>query len=393
MPCPAYRATYPAERGGAIMTVHSRLKVHPHLPPFEPEHTQLKLLFARVALLFSSSAPCLSNANMATRPAEKSGPLEDYSWYSNDAKKLKKQLRGFMADVPDSLDGVSLPIPGARIIIAPHAGYKYSGPCAAWAYKTLDLSQAKRVFVLGPSHAYGFGGCATSVFGEYATPFGNLVVDQEMVQEVKEAGAMEDIIRDFEVEEHSLEMHMPYLYFRFEETFGSPDKFPKIVPLLIGSNDGREEKAVGEILLPYLKDPENAFVISSDFCHWGGTRRFNYTPYSYTNSPGDLTKLRDEDPVPDGPPIHETIRVIDEAAMDAVKSGSHDAFRASLKQTRNTVCGRHPIGVIMAALELLVKEPEYEDKGRFSIIQYDRSNLVRRPSDFSVSYVSAYAVV
>jgi MEMO1 family protein len=272
-----------------------------------------------------------------------------------------------------------------------HAGYDFSGPCAAWAYKTLDLSSAKRVFVLGPSHTYYLEGCAASTFGKYATPFGDLTVDQSTVQEIKDAAEMEEMPPRREVQEHSLEMHIPYLYLRCEETFGSPDEFPMIVPILIGSNNELEEKLYGKILLPYLQDPENAFIVSSDFCHWG--KHFSYLPYSPTKSPSDLTQLRKEDPIPNGPPIHETIRVIDEAAMDAVESGVHADFLATLRQTHNSVCGRHPIGVMMAALELLRKQPEYKDKGRFSIIQYDRSNLVEKPSDFSVSYVSAYAVL
>ncbi|KAM0546990.1 hypothetical protein ACHAPJ_010533 [Fusarium lateritium] len=322
---------------------------------------------------------------MATRPAQKAG-----TWYEEDPRVLRQQLEGYLAAVPGSIDGVSVPISGARIVIAPHAGYDFSGPCAAWAYKSLDLSKAKRVFVLGPSHTYYLEGCAAATFDKYATPFGDLTVDQKTVQQVKEAGSMEDMPRTNEVKEHSLEMHMPYLYLRCEQTFGSPDKFPTIVPLLVGSNNGNEEKAYAQVLLPYFKDPDNAFVISSDFCHWG--RNFSYMVYSPSNSPSDLIKLRSSDSAPNDPPIHETIRVIDEAAMDAVKSGSHDSFLASLRQTQNTVCGRHPIGVTLAALELLVKEAEFQGKGRFNIIQYDRSNLVQRPNDMSVSYVSAYAV-
>lgn len=272
-----------------------------------------------------------------------------------------------------------------------HAGYEFSGPCAAWAYKTLDLSRAKRVIVLGPSHTYYLEGCAATTFEKYATPFGDLEVDQELAGELEEAVAMEPMTRRGEIDEHSLEMHMPYLYLRCQETFGSPDKFPKIVPVLVGSNNGKEEKVIGRALLPYLKDPENAFIISSDFCHWGDN--FSYMVYSSTQSPSDLTHLDKDGPKPTGPPIHETIRAIDEAAMDAVESGSHDAFLSTLKQTRNTVCGRHPIGVVMAALELLRKEAEFHDKGRFSIIKYDRSNMVEYPNDMSVSYVSAYAIL
>lgn len=202
---------------------------------------------------------------------------------------------------------------------------------------------------------------------------------------------MDDMPQGNEIREHSLEMHMPYLYLRLQETFGSEEEFPLIVPILVGSNHGRDEKRIGRALLPFLKDPENAFIISSDFCHWG--EHFSYMVYSPTNDTSDLTNLRWGSKKPDGPPIHETIRAVDEAAMDAVKSGDHDAFLATLRETGNTVCGRHPIGVMMAALELLRKEPGYEDKGLFNIAQYDRSSLVESTRDSSVSYVSAYAVV
>ncbi|KAK7404050.1 hypothetical protein QQX98_010171 [Neonectria punicea] len=329
---------------------------------------------------------------MATRAASKAG-----TWYEEDPEKLNLQLKGYLKAVPSSVDGVPVPIPGARIVIAPHAGYDYSGKCAAWAYKTLDLSKARCVFILGPTHTYGFSGCAATTFGKYATPFGDLTIDRETVQKLKEAIDVEEVeIEDMrkknEEGEHSLEMHMPYLYLRCQETFDSPDQFPNIVPLLIGSTDGGDEKAIGRALLPYIMDEANAFIISSDFCHWGD-RNFSYSVYSPTGSLSDLVKLRHWQPKPWGLPIHETIRAVDEAAMDAVKSGNHAAFLDSLQQTRNTVCGRHPIGVMMAALELLSEEPEYEGKGRFNIIQYQRSTLVDEPDDFSVSYVSAYAVV
>ncbi|KAG6013476.1 hypothetical protein E4U43_007278 [Claviceps pusilla] len=323
---------------------------------------------------------------MATRQAGKAG-----SWYVASPDELGIELQDYLSDVPDTIDGSSLPIKGARIVIAPHAGYSYSGPCAAWAYKCLDLTKAKRVFVLGPSHTYFLRGCAVTTYEKYATPFGNFTVDRDVIQRVKEAGQMDDIPKSRDSAEHSLEMHLPYLYKRCEETFGSPDKFPSIVPILIGDNDRDEEKSVGRLLVPYMKDEENAFVISSDFCHWGA--HFQYMVYSPENDPTKLVSLRRSDGRPAGAPIHETIRLLDKTAMDAVKSGRHDAFVDNLKQTKNTVCGRHPIGVAMAALETLAKEASDDTKARFRITQYQRSNLVEMPSDFSVSYVSAYAVL
>lgn len=185
-------------------------------------------------------------------------------------------------------------------------------------------------------------------------------------------------------------MHTPYIYKRFQQTFDTPDKFPPIVPVLIGDNDRDEEKEVGKVFAPYLKDPENAFVISSDFCHWGS--HFSYMVYSPDNDPSKLKEVKKNGPAPSGPPIHETIRLIDEAAMDAVASGSHDAFVDNLRLTGNTVCGRHPIGVAMAALEHVAKESGQELR-KFKILRYERSNLVKVPKDFSVSYVSAYAAL
>ena len=82
------------------------------------------------------------------------------SWYTDDGPALSKQLDGFLNRVDQSIEGIGpIPQPGARVIIAPyvyaplhllfqlivfssHAGYSYSGPAAAWAYKSLDLSQA-----------------------------------------------------------------------------------------------------------------------------------------------------------------------------------------------------------------------------------------------------------
>lgn len=253
------------------------------------------------------------------------------------------------------------------------------------------MSRAKRVFILGPSHTYYLGDCAISQFDEWATPFGNLTVDTEVLQEIKQAGEMGTIPEDNDTEEHSMEMQAPYLYMRFQQTFSSPEKFPKIVPILVGSLSRAEEKAMGRVLLPYLKDPENAFVVSSDFCHWGS--RFSYMAYSPDNNPVHLHKLRLTDRRPVGIPIHESIRLIDEHSMDAVESGSHDAFLQSLKTTKNTVCGRHPIGVAMAALELYAKEVDDKTKARFKVLQYRRSNFVECPGEHSVSYVAAYALL
>ena len=275
-----------------------------------------------------------------------------------------------------------------------HAGYSYSGPCAAWAYKSWDVSKAKRVFVLGPSHTYYLRGCALTKFASYETPFGDLAVDEDIIQALRDTGKFSDIPSSHDVSEHSLEMHFPYIYKRLEQTHGADSdktKWPTVVPILVGDNNGAEEKAFGELLLPYFKDPENAFVVSSDFCHWGS--RFSYTSYvPSAERISELTTLSRRSGSSTETPIHEGIKVLDEMAMDAIKTGVHDKFVDNLRVTKNTVCGRHPIGVTMAALEVLAKDAE-EGKGRFKFVQYQRSSLVEHVADSSVSYAAAYAVI
>ncbi|KAI8623739.1 UPF0103-domain-containing protein [Xylariaceae sp. FL1651] len=313
------------------------------------------------------------------------------SWYEGDPETLSKQLDGFLSDVPTSIANTPLPIPGARVIIAPHAGYSYSGPCAAWAYKCLDLSKAKRIFLLGPSHTYYLRGCALTKFAQYATPFGDMTVDEQVVQKLRDTGKFQDMPTHNDVEEHSLEMHLPYIYKRITQTFSSKDKYPTLVPILVGDNKGPEEKEFGALLAPYLQDPDNVFVVSSDFCHWGD--RFSYTAYAPESNVQNLTSLNYKTRRPTNPPIHESIKLLDQLAMDAIAGGCHNDFVDNLRKTKNTVCGRHPIGVTMAALELLAKDAPEADKHRFKFVQYQRSSLVEVFSDSSVSYASAYAIV
>ena len=95
--------------------------------------------------------------------------------------------------------------------------------------------------------------------------------------------------------------------------------------------------------------------------------------------------------------------------MKAIESGSHDSFLENLRETGNTVCGRHPIGVMMAALEVLAgqeggegddghKAPNAEGGSRkerlkFRFIRYERSGDCVKIGDSSVSYASAFAIL
>ena len=97
---------------------------------------------------------------------------------------------------------------------------------------------------------------------------------------------------------------------------------------------------------------------------------------------------------PTNPPIHESIARLDKLSMDAIEGGKHDEFTHNIDETGNTVCGRHPIGVLMAAVEVLRKEGKIdESKGGFKFVKYERNELVEDVEGSSVSYASAFAVM
>lgn len=110
------------------------------------------------------------------------------SWYSASKLTLAQQLEGWLAAADQDLQSTpptSRPIGTIRAIIAPHAGYTYSGVTAAYAYQMVVAArdQVKRIFILGPSHHSSFtdSGLPASSLVSYATPFGNLQLDQAVI--------------------------------------------------------------------------------------------------------------------------------------------------------------------------------------------------------------------
>ncbi|KAL5412529.1 hypothetical protein PMIN04_009830 [Paraphaeosphaeria minitans] len=342
-------------------------------------------------------------------------PSHAGSWYTDDGATLSQQLDGWLSEVPSSTTpigsrsskqgDVSIPVQKARAIIAPHAGYSYSGPAAAWAYKSADWANAydstssttyskahsgsKRVFLLGPSHHWGLPGAATTGCSEYGTPLGNLTVDTQLVETIRKGWNLKTMSRQQDEDEHSLEMHLPYIYKMLSlhnSAFKSNSSSVPLVPILVGATNSATERDLGSKLAPYLADPTNLFIISSDFCHWGS--RFRYTYYQLPD--GSAREIRSSSEVKKYYPIHESIKAVDFESIDAVESGEHRQFLEQLEETGNTVCGRHPIGVFMAAVEQASGLP---GDGKFKFLRYERSSEVVSVKDSSVSYASAFAVL
>jgi len=313
------------------------------------------------------------------------------SWYTGDRRKLDVELSSFLDAVKPTEEGDFVPpVKGCKAIIAPHAGYSYSGPTAAWAYKSIDTTGIKRVFILGPSHHVYLDGCALSKCKEYETPIGNLPLDLETIKGIRATGKFSDMDIQTDEDEHSIEMHLPYIRKIFEGLEIA------IVPILVGAINQEKEAAFGAVLAPYLDREDTLCVVSSDFCHWG--TRFQYTFY-YPEAPPSITppvRLSRAGPSPPSlskHPIHASIAALDNEAMElltippSTASQAHHEFADYLARTKNTICGRHPIGVLLGALSTLEQEGKAP---KMKWVRYEQSSQCLTIHDSSVSYASAY---
>lgn len=326
---------------------------------------------------------------MANRRAGYAG-----SWYNGDGEQLDRELTSFLAAVnPTPEEDYTPPIGGCKAIIAPHAGYAYSGPTAAWAYKSIDTTGIKRVFVLGPTHVVYIDGCGISRCHSYQTPIGELPLDLATIKELGSTGQFKYMDLQTDEEEYSIEIHLPFIRKVFE------GKDISIVPILVGSIDREREESFGRALAPFLARDDTICVVSSDFCHWG--TRFQYSFYYSSPPPSSIPAIRlsrgnISEVSLSTRPIHESIHDLDHEAMELLTlrpSGAHQAhvnFAEYLARTRNTICGRHPIGVLLGALSGI------EDMGKtpkLKWVRYDRSSLCFTMKDSSVSYASAYVTI
>lgn len=172
-------------------------------------------------------------------------------FYPADRITLEKMIEKFMQENNQDC-------PPPKAIIAPHAGYIYSGAIAASAYATL-LSRSKaitKVVLLGPAHRVFLRGLALSTATHFSTPLGNIEIDQESVGAISE---LPQVIFSDEAhaQEHSLEVHLPYLQTIL-------DKF-LLLPLVVGNATPEE---IAEVLDILWGGDETLIVISSDLSHY-----------------------------------------------------------------------------------------------------------------------------
>ncbi|NPA90898.1 MAG: AmmeMemoRadiSam system protein B [Chloroflexi bacterium] len=246
------------------------------------------------------------------------------TFYPADPETLRQMVLAFLAQaqVPD--------LGSVRAVIAPHAGYIYSGPVAGYAFKALAglPARPRTVYLMGPAHYVYVPGIAVATFQGFATPLGTVPVASEIVDVLLAHGRPFLPHNEAHVPEHSLEVELPFLQTVFPNAL-------RIVPMLFGEVDPFE--ALPTLTELIQSDPNAIVVVSSDLSHY----------HDYW-----------------------TARELDLAFLDAVLKGDLDRVR------EGEACGLLPIMALMGIARRLGWTPHLLDYRNSGDTAGDKSRVV-----------------
>jgi AmmeMemoRadiSam system protein B/AmmeMemoRadiSam system protein A len=207
------------------------------------------------------------------------------AFYPAQPEELAKMIDGFLAQAnPPAIPGE------IRALVVPHAGYIYSAPVAAVAYKAIEGKPFKTVVLIGNSHREGYDGASVYNHGKFRTPLGDAEIDSELADRLIAANPKMFYRESPHIPEHSLEVQVPFL----QKVLG---RF-KLVPILLGTVSREAADILGDALAANA-GPDVLVMASTDMSH--------YPPYDHAN-------------------------FADRKVADAIVSGSEDNLERTIRQ-------------------------------------------------------------
>lgn len=178
-------------------------------------------------------------------------PVHAGQFYPDDPATLRAEVGHYLAEARSPTG------PCPKALIAPHAGYMFSGPVAGSAYARLRPARTsiRRVVLIGPAHYARFPGLAASSVDAFASPLGPVRLDRDAIERLTSLPQVR-ILDSAHRREHCLEVHLPFLQTVLESF--------TLVPLLVGDAG---EAEVGEVLEHAWGGPETCIIVSSDLSH------------------------------------------------------------------------------------------------------------------------------
>ncbi|MGM0366261.1 MAG: AmmeMemoRadiSam system protein B [Actinomycetota bacterium] len=180
-------------------------------------------------------------------------PVAAGSFYPSDARVLEKEIRGYLDNAENHR------LEGIKALIAPHAGYMYSGQVAAHAYRQVEGKSYDSVVVIAPSHSDLFD--FVSIYpGDYETPLGRAKTDQENAELLVSGSDNIRISSQGHSNEHSLEVQIPFL----QAVLGQV----KIIPMVIGNQSPDLVNELGSMLGKTFQKKDVLIIASTDLSHY-----------------------------------------------------------------------------------------------------------------------------
>ncbi|MDD3155401.1 MAG: AmmeMemoRadiSam system protein A, partial [Victivallaceae bacterium] len=237
-----------------------------------------------------------------------------------------------------------------------HAGYAYSLGTAEKALAFLSGKRFGRVVILAPSHrAYLADEIVLPAAAGAETPLGRILFDSPAIQALcaHQGFRCSDKIH---LEEHAAQIQYPLLQTALTNAFC-------VLPMIVGILSSRARKEFAEAIRPLL-DKDTLLVVSSDFTHYGSD--FEFAPY--------------------GADARKKVQELDGGAFQKIQAGDPQEFLEYLADTGATICGAHPIALM---LELAAKQAHIQETAYANSSDLDHSNDDRR----FVCYLSATGCV
>ncbi len=254
------------------------------------------------------------------------------SWYPDNPAELSEDLEEYFNQVPSQ--NISGDLVG---LISPHAGYRFSGPVAAYSYKLLKDGEIKTVIVLAPSHRHPFLGASLYDKGPYLTPLGQIPVDREFAGAIKAQSNLIGFHENAHHNENSLELQLPFL----QHILGNF----QLVPILLGHpNDLEVYQEIAQAIEDVCRDKKTLLVASSDLSH--------FHPY-------------------------KTAEAKDKIVADYVRSYDPEGLYHALMQGKCEACGGGAIiTAMLAAKQLGANQATVLHYANSGDVSFDRSSVV-----------------
>jgi MEMO1 family protein len=258
------------------------------------------------------------------------------SWYPGTPSILRRDIEKYFDLAPD------LELEGEVVgLIAPHAGYTYSGQVAANVYKLIRGKEYDAVIVVGPSHRVAFHGVSIFSKGGYETPLGIVPVAEEVAKKIKILSKAVVDIPEAHFQEHSIEIQLPFLQAALGDF--------SFIPLVMGDQDANTCQELAEAIYKASHSKKILIVGSSDLSHF------------YND---DMAKK------------------LDAVVLRHLRDGDAVGLLASLENGTAEACGGGPMVVVMLVARMM-------NANKAHLLKYANSGDVTGDKSSVVGYAAA----